>query len=255
MLLTQAYENFIHVAANDPIVQWISKMSGQTFTELTWWAVLIRVVCAISLGAIIGAERATKSHAAGLRTYILVSLGSCIAMLTNEFLKGNADEARIGAGVITGIGFIGAGTIIITSRNQVRGLTTAAALWSCACTGLAFGAGFYTLGLIATISIIIAVMLLPKLEAKIQVDARMFDLHIELLSRPDLKKLLEFLRAKNIQVRSIAYDPAYANTGLSVYSLALYSQGTSKKEYMRKKEVVELISKLDYVNFVETIEQ
>jgi putative Mg2+ transporter-C (MgtC) family protein len=173
-------------------------------------------------------------------------------MLVNEFLMGNADESRIGAGVITGIGFIGAGSIITTSRNQVRGLTTAAALWACACTGLAFGAGFYTLGLIATLLIIVVVMLMPKIEAKLQKNARMFEIHVELHSRPDLKKLLEFIRSNNISIKSISYDPAYANSGLSVYTLSLYSCG---ENYIRRDEVVELVMKQDYVNFVELVEQ
>ncbi len=252
MILTQAYDKFIHVASNDPIVQLISNATGNSFSSLTWYAIIIRILCAVCLGSIIGAERATKSHAAGLRTYILVSLGACVAMLVNEFLMGNADEARIGAGVITGIGFIGAGSIITTSRNQVRGLTTAAALWACACTGLAFGSGFYTLGLIATLLIIVVVMLMPKIEAKLQKNARMFEIHVELHSRPDLKKLLEFIRSNNISIKSISYDPAYANSGLSVYTLSLYSCG---ENYIRRDEVVELVMKQDYVNFVELVEQ
>jgi putative Mg2+ transporter-C (MgtC) family protein len=254
MLLTQAFDNFKHVAQWDPIVELISKWTGQSFVELTWWVILIRVLFAVGLGAIIGAERATKSHAAGLRTYILVSLGSAVAMLTNEFLQGNADESRIGAGVLTGIGFIGAGTIIITSRNQVRGLTTAAALWTCAGTGLAFGAGFYTLGLIATVVIVVVVMFMPKIEGKLQVNARVYDIHVELLTRPDLKKLLDFLRSNDIRINSIAYDPAYANSGLSVYSLGLYS-AKEGKDYLRKKELMELVNSLEYVNFCESIDQ
>ncbi len=255
MLLTQAGLDFQYVAQYDPIVKFLSNITGYEFGGLTWWAVLIRVCLAMLLGAIIGAERAMKSHAAGLRTYILVSLGSCVAMLTNEFLRGNADESRIGAAVITGIGFIGAGSIITTTRNQVRGLTTAAALWTCACTGLAYGSGFYTLGLIATIATIIAVMVMPKVEGKMQADSRIFDLHIELFSRPDLKKLLDLLRSNNIQIKSIVYDSAYANTGLSVYSLTLYSYGTEKKNYLKKAQVLEMVEALDYVNHVETIEQ
>ncbi len=255
MFLTQAGANFEYVAKFDPIVQFLTKITGYEFGQLTWWSVLLRVCLALLLGSIIGAERAMKSHAAGLRTYILVSLGACVAMLTNEFLRGNADESRIGAAVITGIGFIGAGSIITTTRNQVRGLTTAAALWTCACTGLAYGAGFYTLGIIATIATIIAVMVMPKVEGKMQADSRIFDLYIELYSRPDLKKLLDILRENNIQIKSIVYDSAYANTGLSVYSLTLYSYGKDKKNYLKKKDVLDMISCLDYVNHVESIEQ
>lgn len=252
MFLTQSYDAFTHVASNDPIVSLIEKISGYEFTTLTWYAILIRLLLATALGFIIGAERATKSHAAGLRTYILVCIGACSAMLVNEFMMGNADLSRIGAGVITGIGFIGAGTIVITSRNQVRGLTTAAALWATACTGLAFGVGFYTLGLIASILIIIVVMFLPKLEGLLQSKAKMYDIHVELLSRPDLKKLLEYLRENNISVKSIAYDPAYANTGLSVYTLGLYSAG---KDYISRNELLRRLEEFEYVHYCEGIDQ
>ncbi len=252
MVLTQSYSAFTHVASNDPIVSLIEYLTGHEFSSLTWYAMLIRLILATTLGCIIGAERATKSHAAGLRTYILVSIGSCTAILVNEFMMGNADLSRIGAGVITGIGFIGAGTIVITSRNQVRGLTTAAALWAVACTGLAFGIGAYTLGLFSSVLIIIAVMLLPKVEGRLQEKAKMYDIHVELMSRPDLKKLLEYLRDNNISVKSIAYDPAYANSGLSVYTLGLYS---SSKNFISRNELLTRLAKLDYVHYCEGIDQ
>ncbi|MCR5787403.1 MAG: MgtC/SapB family protein [Acholeplasmatales bacterium] len=255
MFQTLVYDVFFHVAQKDPLVELLSNWTGHAFDSLTWYAVLIRMVCAFILGAIIGAERATKSHAAGLRTYILVCMGSCVAMLVNEFLEGNADQSRIGAGVITGIGFIGAGTIIITTRNQVRGLTTAAALWTCACTGLAFGSGFYTLGLISSFFIVIIVMFMPKVEEHLQRNAHMFDMHVELVSRPSLKLLLVELRKHNLQIKSITYDPAYANTGLSVYTLAIYSNEDENRNYLHKEEVLNLIKSLEYVNFVENVEQ
>ncbi len=252
MILTQAYENFTHVASNDPIVELIEKWSGYEFTSLTWYAIIIRLLLAVLLGSIIGAERATKSHAAGLRTYILVCIGSCSATLVNEFMRGNADLSRIAAGVITGIGFIGAGTIVITSRNQVRGLTTAAALWAVACTGLAFGIGFYTLGIISSLLIIVAVMLLPKLEGRLQDRARMYDIHVELMTRPDLKKLLDYLRGNQISIKSIAYDPAYANSGLSVYTLGLVSDN---KNFISRSDLLKNLQELEYVNYCEGIDQ
>lgn len=246
--------NVYNPAVNDPIVKWISNITNYEFKAFTWWVILIRLFLSIGLGAIIGAERANKSHAAGLRTYILVSLGASVGMMTNLFLYEHSDTSRIGAGVISGIGFIGAGTIIITSRNQVRGLTTAAALWACACSGLAFGAGYYTLGLISTLLIIIVVMFMPKIEGALQKNTRTFDIHVELFQRTDLKKLLEVLRNNNLQVRTISYDPAYANSGLSVYTLGIHSEG-SKKEYMKKTDVLNLMLQLEYINFCEAIEQ
>ena len=117
ILQTVVTNDVINPAVYDPIVKLISRLSGQEFNDLTIWAILIRLLLAFMVGAVLGAERATKSHAAGLRTYILVALGSCVGMLVNLILFQRADTSRIGAGVVSGIGFIGAGTIITTSRN------------------------------------------------------------------------------------------------------------------------------------------
>lgn len=231
----------------DPIV----KLVGDWAYDINVWSVILRVVLACLIGGIIGAERASKHHVAGLRTYILVCLGSCVAMMTNQFISDSADVARLGAGVVTGIGFLGAGTIMVTSRNQVRGLTTAAALWACGCVGLAIGIGFYTMAIAAAIVILLALVLLPKIEQSLQDRAKLVDIHIELLSRPDLKKLLEYVRSNNIQVLSIAYDPAYANTGLSVYSIALKINKNEQGKYIKHDLLLKNLKALEYVNYVE----
>lgn len=231
----------------DPIV----KLVGDWAYDINVWSVILRVVLACLIGGIIGAERASKHHVAGLRTYILVCLGSCATMMTNQFISDSADVARLGAGVVTGIGFLGAGTIMVTSRNQVRGLTTAAALWACGCVGLAIGIGFYTMAIAAAIVILLALVLLPKIEQSLQDRAKLVDIHIELLSRPDLKKLLEYVRSNNIQVLSIAYDPAYANTGLSVYSIALKINKNEQGKYIKHDLLLKNLKALEYVNYVE----
>ena len=231
----------------DPVV----KLVGEWAADINVWSVILRVIIACLIGGIIGAERASKHHVAGLRTYILVCLGSCAAMMTNQFIAGSSDAARLGAGVVTGIGFLGAGTIMVTSRNQVRGLTTAAALWACGCVGLAIGIGFYTMAIASAIVILLALVLLPKIEQSLQGRAKLVDIHIELLSRPDLKKLLEYVRSNNIQVLSIAYDPAYANTGLSVYSIALKINKNEQGKYINHEVLLNSIKALEYVNYVE----
>ena len=108
--------------------------------EVTYLAVALRIVAAIIIGGMIGLERGMKNRAAGLRTYMLVCVGSCLVMLTNQFIFqsfGTGDPVRMGAQVVSGIGFLGAGTIIVTRRSQIKGLTTAAGLWAAAGVGLA----------------------------------------------------------------------------------------------------------------------
>ncbi|PRY82971.1 MgtC/SapB family protein [Alkalibacterium olivapovliticus] len=124
---------------------------------------------AVVVGGIIGLERDLKNHAAGFRTYILVCLGSTMVMMTNQFIFENyglGDPARMGAQVISGIGFLGAGTIIVTNNNHVRGLTTAAGLWSAACIGLAIGIGFYEGALAGGFTLLVIMTLFQKFKNK-----------------------------------------------------------------------------------------
>lgn len=124
--------------------------------DLTLTSVLFRTFLAMLLGGILGYEREKKRHPAGFRTYLVVCLGSSLAMMTGIYLNdltGNGDPARIAAQVISGIGFLGAGTILVTRQRQVRGLTTAAGLWASACLGLALGAGFYSGAIVSFLAI------------------------------------------------------------------------------------------------------
>lgn len=107
--------------------------------ELNFFSIIFRVFLSLIFGGVIGLERSRKKRPAGFRTYMLVCLSSALVMMTNQFIFSNfggSDPARLGGQVISGIGFLGAGTIIVTSRSQVRGLTTAAGLWASACLGL-----------------------------------------------------------------------------------------------------------------------
>ena len=128
-----------------------------TFTEyfagFTTGAIALRLLFAAVLGCIIGLERATKHHPAGMRTFALVCLGAAASAIVNIYLgtafgTGRTDLSRIPAGVVSGIGFLGVGTIIITGKNQVRGLTTAAGLWTTATLGIMLGSGMLQISLI-----------------------------------------------------------------------------------------------------------
>ena len=136
--------------------------------EVTYLAVALRIVIAAFLGGLIGLEREIKNRAAGLRTYMLVCVGACLVMLTNQYIFqvfGTGDPVRMGAQVVSGIGFLGAGTIIVTRRSQIKGLTTAAGLWSAAGVGLAIGIGFYEAAIIGSLAIFVVMTLLQRLDA------------------------------------------------------------------------------------------
>jgi putative Mg2+ transporter-C (MgtC) family protein len=136
--------------------------------------VIQRLLLSFVLGGIIGLEREKKGSSAGLRTHILVCMGSSLIMLTSlyifEVYKGIAtvDPSRIAAGVVTGIGFIGAGTII-TSRAKAKGLTTAASIWVSSAIGLAAGCGFWLAAIITTVMTFIALAFLKHLEKKLEI--------------------------------------------------------------------------------------
>ncbi len=134
------------------------------------FSTIIRLSLAFILGGVIGLEREKKGVSAGLRTHILVTVGSTLVMLTSLYIYGNyqreggtIDPGRIAAGVITGIGFLGAGTII-RSKEGIRGLTTAASIWVSAAIGLAVGCGYFSAAIIVTGASYLALSLLKKLE-------------------------------------------------------------------------------------------
>ena len=138
---------------------------------LTDTQIVVRLLLSVVLGGLIGIERQFRRREAGLRTHILVCLGACLIMLTSLYVFdiynniAPLDPTRIAAGVITGIGFLGAGAIIRErDRERVRGLTTAASLWVVAGIGLAIGCGFYSGGVIAAIMAVIALFFFRRIE-------------------------------------------------------------------------------------------
>ena len=245
--------NFLTKDLIDPITDFFK---WDWLQEITIESIIIRLLLAVLFSGIIGVQRAARRQAAGFRTYCLVGLGATIAMITNQYiceLTGSGDGARLGAQVISGIGFLGAGTILVTSRNQIRGLTTAAGLWACACIGVALGIGFYTLAIIGFIIIIIALLVFPRIENFFVLRTSVFELHVELDSRPNLKELITYLREQNIQIYSLEHNTAYASSGLSVYTITVKIKKEAKKVFKNHVILTNKIKELSYVNFVEII--
>ena len=168
--------------------------------------VLFRMIFAFIAGMIVGLERSYQNKPAGFRTHILVCLGACIASMTGLYLytvaKVPADPSRIGTQVITGLGFIGAGTIVVTHRRQVSGLTTAAGMWTCGIIGLAIGAGFFEGAIIACILVLLAETVMNSVRKKIIV-APSFDLAVSYRERTDLDKVLRYCKDRKIQITNL----------------------------------------------------
>jgi putative Mg2+ transporter-C (MgtC) family protein len=141
---------------------------------LTIFSTTTRLLLAVVLGSLIGLERERKGRNAGLRTHILVCVGSALIMLTSLYVyeayqqKASIDPARIAAGVVTGIGFLGAGAII-RSKEGIKGLTTAASIWVSSAIGLAIGCGYISAAIISTIITFVILSFLKHIEKKLEI--------------------------------------------------------------------------------------
>ena len=174
--------------------------------EVTYIAVILRIVVSIVLGGLIGLDRGLKNRPAGLRTYMVVCLGACLVMLTNQYVCqvfGSGDPVRMAAQVVSGIGFLGAGTIIVTRRNQIKGLTTAAGLWTAAGVGLAIGVGFYEAAIAGALAIVIVMTLLHRIDNRLHRNAKVLEVYIELSKETSLGDFLRQAHSRGIEVRDI----------------------------------------------------
>lgn len=175
---------------------------------LTEGAIVVRILISLAFGAILGLDRGLKSRPAGLRTYILVCVGSCIVMMTNQYVYqvfDTGDPVRMSAQVVSGIGFLGAGTIIVTRRNQIRGLTTAAGLWASACVGLAIGIGLYEIALVGGLAIVIVLTSLGHWDLFIRRRARDVDVYIEIPVSFSFTVFLEKLRQQGLGISNLQF--------------------------------------------------
>ena len=172
--------------------------------DVTLLSVAVRMLLAVLCGGAIGIEREYKRRPAGFRTHILICLGAAMTTLTSQYLylvMGLfTDMARLGAQVVAGIGFIGAGTIIVTRRQRVKGLTTAAGLWVAAIIGIAIGSGFYEGGIATTLLVLLAELVFSRLEYRILANAPEINLYIEYRDRATLDELLHLYREQGLKV-------------------------------------------------------
>ena len=192
--------------------------------EITLYSVALRLLAAVVIAGILGMEREKKSRAAGLRTYILVCMGSCLIMLTNQYIyqtTGAGDPMRLGAQVVSGIGFLGAGTIIVTKRSQIKGLTTAAGLWSSAAVGLALGAGFYEAAVAAGVLIYFVMTVLQQWDKRVHRRSQYLDIYLEYSSKVGVATILKAFREMDFYIDSIDTYPSDFSENASALILSL----------------------------------
>ena len=189
--------------------------------EFNMPSVLLRLTLAVLCGGMIGVNREHKRRPAGFRTYMLVCLGSALTGVLSQYLwvmvhtdwvetsvllNKTTDVSRIGAKAIGGVGFLGAGTIMITDQSEVKGLTTAAGLWAPACLGLAVGAGFYEGVLVGFAAIFLSIKVLPRIEEFLLSRSRNMNLYVELVSPECLRDFIALLKAMDIQIFDVELE-------------------------------------------------
>ncbi|MCI9609803.1 MAG: MgtC/SapB family protein [Oscillibacter sp.] len=197
--------------------------------DVTIWSVALRMTLAVVCGGIIGIEREYKRRPAGFRTHILICLGAAMTTLTSQYLYlvlgQYTDMARLGAQVVAGIGFIGAGTIIVTRRQRVKGLTTAAGLWAAAIIGLALGGGFYEGGLFATFLILVAELFFSRVEYRMLKNAPEVNLYVEYGDNKTMDVLLQEFREHGLKILNMGIIHSKSNeehNACAIFTLRLH---------------------------------
>ena len=231
----------------------IANLLGDWSYEINAWSVLFKIALTIILAAIIGTERSNKRHAAGLRTFIVVSLASTIAMLLDLFIKELAGSSLFlcSAATVIAIAIVSANTTVFSSRSQIKGLTTSVALWSTALIGLTIGASFYVASLIGLVGLMISLSFFPTLETYLKNRSNHFEVHLELKNSKFLQDFVTTIRELGLQIDDIELNPAYTNSGLSVYSISITIFSKELKKYKTHKEIIDALKSLEYVYHIE----
>ncbi|HOG01180.1 MAG: putative Mg(2+) transport ATPase [Firmicutes bacterium ADurb.Bin248] len=217
---------------------------------LSEWTILLRLMLAVVCGGVLGLERTRKRRPAGLRTYMLVCIGATVSMMTAQFMSQTfgGDPGRLPAQVISGIGFLGAGTIMVTRYYKVKGLTTAAGLWVAACMGLAIGIGFY-FGAVVTCFVLIFVMIFAdKFENRYTKRLHKLHLYIIFDSIQHLKPFMKDLRAKNIDLSDVETSKSDNKEGIGLFCLLKFPSA------LTHTEALALVESYEGVLFVEEID-
>lgn len=226
--------------------------------DLNMLSIAIRVVLSLLVGGIVGMERERKNRPAGFRTYILVCLGAALVMMTNQYVYqvyNTSDPVRLGAQVISGIGFLGAGTIILTGKSRIKGLTTAAGLWTSACCGLAIGIGFYEGAILGSLALVFTISGLQKFDTWMRKSSKYLDVYIEYNeSKGTFRDFLQYAKENqfeisNIQVSREEYSRKEKGKSLCT-SYILTLRSTVKRTHA---EMVDILTEAKGIQYIEEL--
>lgn len=231
----------------------VASVLGEWSRGLCAYSVLFRLALSVLLSAVIGCERSSKRHSAGLRTFILIALGGAAAMLVDLYLFSafSSGLAVISAAAVVGAAIISGNSILFSSRNQIKGLTTSAALFACALIGLSAGAGLYTVTLVTFAALLCSLSLFPSIEKLLKDRSNHFEIHLELRNKMDLQSFVMTVRKLGIRIDDIESNPAYLNSGLGVYTVSFTVNSAQLRKYKKHSEIIEALQSLEYVAYIE----
>ena len=222
---------------------------SQQLTDITVLSIVVRTLLSTFCAGTLGFERERHYQAAGFRTYIIVSDASALVMMTKIFVAGigETDLVRMSASVITGLGFLGAGTILVTRNQEVRGLTTAAGLWAVAIIGTAFGAGFYAGGLICYAFIFLAMQVLRRVDLRIRKTQRVSTVYFEMESKSTAGRIIRHVKSRGHYIWDLdLFSDAQAGSGGPVCgTFTLWVNGRTTLD-----EELQELEKLDGVSYM-----
>ena len=231
----------------------IARYLGAWSSSINAYSIVFRICLAVVLAAIIGCERSSKRHSAGLRTFILVSMASSVSAMIDLSIMDVNDEgfAIISAASIISIAMISGNSILFSSRSQIKGLTTSAGLWGIGIIGLATGAGLYTIAIISFCALLVCISQLPRIERILKDRSNHFEVHLELKNSYNLQDFVTTIRKLGLKIDDIESNPAYANSGLSVYSVSITISERDFKTYKKHSDIIEALRSLEYIHHIE----
>ncbi|MBR5967849.1 MAG: MgtC/SapB family protein [Lachnospiraceae bacterium] len=233
----------------------LANLLGEWSVGVGTGAVLFRFFLSLVLSAIVGWERSSMRHSAGLRTFMLISLAGTLVMIIDQYIaRQNPGHVFIvsGAAVIA-ISVISINSILFSSRNQIKGLTTSVGLWTWGLVGLLIGAGYYTIALVSFATLFIELMWFPSMERYLKNRSNHFEIHLELKNSTFLQDFVTTIRKLGLTIDDIELNPAYSGSGLSVYSVAISISSAELKKYKTHAEIIEALRTLEYVYHIEEI--
>ena len=226
---------------------------GDWSRGLNTYSVLLRIALVVLLASVIGCERSSKRHSAGLRTFVLISFASTVSMILDVYLMSifSARLPILSAATVIATALISGNSILFSSRSQIKGLTTSAGLWACSILGFSIGAGLYTVTLIVFLFLLCILACFPSFESYLKNRSNHFEIHLELKSSEYLRDFVTVSRRLGLRIDDIESNQAYMGTGLSVYTVTFTICSTELKKYKTHKEIIEALSSLDYIYHIE----